>query len=442
MQTVREEARDIPVAASVDVLVVGAGPAGFAAAVTAARMGVSVLLLEQSGTVGGVATSGMMSHWTVGGARPGTEGPLLDEVLDRACDAEKDINYHADKYLQARHIINPEKLKLVMLEMLEEAGVRLRLYTQVSAPIMEGNRVCGAIVESKSGREALLARVVIDATGDGDIAARAGAAFTLGRDGDQGMQPMTVMFKVGGVDTAHAVFPGEFEDNIEVPKGRIQDLGRKHLPHPMGHVLLYPTSLPGVVTVNMTNCIGVDGTNADDITRAEIVCRRQIPLIVDFLRAFAPGYENCFVVASASAIGVRESRHFKGLNTITEQDIEQARLFDDWIATRNYFNFDIHNLDGSGLDAAGQQKDFRQTRRYSISYGCFVPEKVDGLLLVGRNISGTHKAHSNYRVMPICVNMGQGVGTAAALCARKNVQPRMLSATEIQAELVQQGVKP
>lgn len=440
MQTYREPARDVPVVAEVDVLVVGGGPSGFAAAVAAARAGAATMLVEQTGAVGGVATSGMMSHWTVGGAVPGTEGPLLDELLERARDADADFNYAGNKVLQAKHIINPEKLKLIMLEMLEEAGVRLRLYTLVAGPIMDGNAIAGIVTESKSGREAIRAKVVIDASGDGDVAARAGAPFAKGRARDGTMQPMTVMFKVAGVDMERAIFPGEFDDNFEVPKGRIQDLGRKHLPPPMGHVLLYPTTLPGVVTVNMTNCIGVDGTNVDDISRAEVVCRKQIPLIVDFLHAFAPGYENCFVVASAASIGVRETRHFHGLSTVTEEDIEQARVFDDWIATKLYFNFDIHNLAGPGLDPDGAQAEFRQTRRYTLPYGACVPAAVDGLLLNGRNISGTHKAHSNFRVMPIAVNLGQGVGAAAALAARTGTRPRDLPIEAIQAELKRQGV--
>jgi ribulose 1,5-bisphosphate synthetase/thiazole synthase len=442
MQTYREPARDLPVVADVDVLVVGGGPSGFAAAVAAGRAGAATLLVEQTGAVGGVATSGMMSHWTVGGAVPGTEGPLLDELLERARDTDRDFNYAGNKVLKAKHIINPEKLKLVMLEMLEEAGVRLRLYTQVAAPIMAGDAIAGIVTESKSGREAIRAKVVVDASGDGDVAARAGAPFAKGRARDGTMQPMTVMFKVAGVDMERAIFPGEFDDNLEVPEGRIQDLGRQHLPPPMGHVLLYPTTLPGVVTVNMTNCIGVDGTDVDDISRAEVVCRRQIPLIVDFLHRFAPGYEHCFVVASAATIGVRETRHFRGRATITEEDIEQARVFDDWIATRLYFNFDIHNLAGPGLDPDGAQAAFRQTQRYTIPYGACVPEAVDGLLLNGRNISGTHKAHSNFRVMPIAVNLGQGVGTAAALAALSGTRPRDLAPAAIQAELMRQGVAP
>ncbi len=435
MKYITEPARDIPVEYNTDVLVLGGGPAGFAAAVSAGRLGLKTLLIERTGTIGGVATSGLMSHWT--GA---TEGPLYEELLNRAKTAESDVNYFGDKVLKAEQIIDPENTKLVMLQMLEEAGVTLRLYSFATDAIMDGNRITGAVLQKKTGRSAAMAEIVIDATGDGDIAANAGAEFSIGREEDGRMQPVTVMFKVAGVDDAKAVYPGEFEDDFPVPAGNLQELGRQHLPPPIGHVLLYPGSVPGVVTVNMTNSLGVNGLIEKDLTHAEIECRTQIPRIVKFLREYVPGYENCYVIATSSVLGVRETRHFRGLKKLTEQDIENARVFDDWIVTKAYFGFDIHGISGPGLDPAGAQNAFTQKDKYTIPLGCFIPEKIDGLFLAGRNISGTHKAHSSYRVMPICVNMGQGVAAAAAVCLEKNIQPRELQAEDVQKILKKQGV--
>lgn len=427
-----EKAKQIPIKAEVDVLVVGGGPAGFSAAVNAARQGAKTMLIEQSGDVGGVATTGLMSHWT-----GKTVGGFYEEILDKSQDNSALFNG-----VDTRQIINPEKLKTVMLNMLHEAGVILQLYTFASDAIIEDNEIKGVITESKSGREAVLSKVVIDASGDGDIAAKAGVPYFKGREEDGKMQPMTIMFKVAGVDESRAVFPGGFEETFELPKGDLQTLGREHIPFPAGHVLLYRSSLPGVVTCNMTNCIDVDGTKPEDMTHATYVCRSQMDYIVNFLREYVPGFEKCYVISSASIIGVRETRHFEGEYRLTHEDILEAKVFDDWVVTKAHFNFDVHNLTGAGLDETGVQKKFSQQRGYTIPYRSFVPKKIDNLLLAGRNISGTHMAHSNYRVMPICANMGQAMGIAAALCIKEEVKPRELNVKKVQAILEGLGIQP
>lgn len=427
-----EQPKEIPVYDQVDVLVLGAGPAGVGAALSAARQGAKTLLVEQMGDVGGIATSGLMSHWT-----GNTRGGIYEEILNRSADLPDSADYGFNG--SPRQIINPEHLKTALLEMLQEAGVDLLLYTFVCLPIMEEKRVKGVIVENKSGRQAIFAKIVIDCTGDGDIAARAGAAYRKGREEDGAMQPVSLMFMIGGVDYTKAVFPGKFEDYIQIPKGEIHALGKQNLPFPAGHVLLYRTSLPGVVTCNMTNCIGIDGTSTKDLVKATLECRRQLAPILDFLRNFVPGYENCYLLSTASLIGVRETRHFEGLATITEEDIRSARVFPDWAVTYASFNFDVHNMTGNGLDATGAQDAFAATY-YTIPYGCLVPREIDGLLLAGRNISGTHMAHANYRVMPICANMGQAAGIAAALCVQEGVRPRDVDVKVLQKRLLENGV--
>lgn len=425
MKFYEEPKRQIPVTHEVDVLVVGAGPAGVCAAISAARMGADTMLIEQQGAVGGIATVGLMSHWT---GRSGSK--LYHEILQRS--AVLNEGKHKDKVTIT---IDPEKLKQLFLTMLDEAGAKLQLYTFASDVIMEDDRVTGVICESKSGREAIMAKVIIDASGDGDAAAKSGAAYTLGREQDGKMQPATIMFKVGGVDTERAVFLGSFESTYETPRGELQALAREHIPFPAGHVLLYESTLPGVVTCNMTNAIDIDGTKAADLTRAEIVCRSQMDEIVRFLREFVPGYENCFIISSASLIGIRETRHFKGVAQITEDDILASRQFDDWVVRDASFNFDVHNITGAGLDETGAQKEFPEIDGYTIPYGCLVPEKIDGLLLSGRNISGTHMAHSNFRVMPICAGIGEAGGIAAAISVKEGILPRDVDVKKIQKEL-------
>ncbi len=430
-----EPARKVPVAEETEVLVAGAGPAGFGAAIGAARCGAKTLLIEPSNCCGGMATAGMMSHWT-----GGTESPLMAELFERM--KRHPLLPPAGISGGERWATAHEAMKCVMQDMLAEAGVTVRYHMSAADAVREGDTVRGVVVESKSGREAIEAHTVIDATGDGDVAARAGAEFVLGREEDHQCQPVTLMFRLGGVECGRAVFPGSFETRIDLPKGEIQALGRARLPFPAGHVLLYRSPLPGEVVVNMTNVTGIDGTDARDLSRAEQVCRTQMVEIVKFLREFVPGYENCYAAASADYVGVRETRHFKALCRLTESDIVEARLFDDWIATRNSFNFDIHSLKGPGLDENGAQHHFHSKGSYSIPYRSCIPEKLDGLLLAGRNIDGTHKAHSNFRVMPICLNIGLGVGVAAALAAREQIPARQVPAVAIQTELGRMGVRP
>ena len=404
-----------------DVLVVGSGPSGFCAAYTAAKNGADVILVEQCGDIGGISTTGLMSHWT------GNCGNLLyHEILKRS--AEKNEGEHHNKITTT---IDPEKLKTLYLEMLSEVNVKIMLYTFACEAIMDNDRIKGVSVVNKSGFSDIYANVVIDASGDGDIAYKSGAKFYMGRENDGKMQPVTIMFKVGGVDYERAVFPGSFETLVKTEKGELQSLAKEILPAPAGHVLLYKTTLPGIVTCNMTNCVEIDGTNAEDLTKATIICRNQMEEIIKFLREFAPGYENAFIISSASLIGVRETRHFKGEYTLTETDILEARIFDDYVVKDAHFNFDVHNITGSGLDKTGVQHEFKQQIGYTIPYRCLLPEKIENLLLSGRNISGTHIAHSNFRAMPICAGIGEAAGAAAALAVKNKMPVRCVTAEEI-----------
>ena len=420
-----EAAREIPVFREVDVLVAGAGPAGCAAAVTAARSGAKTLLIDALNAPGGMTGPGMMSHFT------GTvDSKLYEEVLHRNA-----LKNQGNTYGVRSILIEPTRMILTWIEILEEAGAEMLFNTYAAAPLIENGRIVGIIIENKDGRSAILASIVIDATGDGDMAARAGCSYTIGREEDSLMQPATLMFKVGGVNMDKAVFPGTFETTVETEKGELQQLASEKLPSPAGHVLLYKSPIPGIVTVNMTNCIGVNGTTAEDQTKAEILCRKQIPAIIEFLREYVPGYEECYVMASGSMIGIRETRHFKGLYTLTQEDILNRRVFDDWVVKGAEFNFDVHNLTGSSLDKTGMQAKFPKNTKYTIPYRCLIPEGILGLLLAGRNISGTHMAHSNYRVMPICIAIGEAAGFAAAWAAQRKCELTEVPVREIQKAL-------
>ncbi len=423
---IHEQARDLPIGGEYDVIVAGSGPAGVSAAIMAGRQGMRVLLLEWNNAVGGISTSGMMSHFT-----GSVHSKLYTELLTAMADRNE-----GDRKGKITPTIDPENLKSVYLDMLADAGVMVLLYTFVCGVVMEGNRLTGVITESKSGRRVFTGKVFIDGTGDGDVAAFAGVEFYKGRETDGKMQPVTLMFKVAGVDTDRAVLLGSFESTYQTDKGELQALAKEHIPYPAGHLLAYATTLPGIVTLNMTNCTDIDGTLAEDLTKAELVCRSQMPAILAYLRTYVPGFENCYIISAGSMMGVRETRHFKGEYVLHENDILTARVFPDWVVRGAHFNFDVHNLTGAGLDKTGVQHKWSQPKGYTIPYGCLVPVGVEGLLLSGRNISGTHMAHSNYRVMPICVGIGEAAGIAASIAVQENCRLRDVAVEKIQALLI------
>ena len=421
-----EPEKRIPVSDEVDILVAGGGPAGVGAALSAARLGMKTMIIEMLDCLGGVATAGMMSHW--GGTSSST---ILPEIFARTAEKGKIFGYEEMNGTD-ENTIHHESQKIILDEMMKEAGVKVLFYTMVCGALTENGKITGVIIQNKSGRSVIRAAKVIDATGDGDVAAYAGVPFIKGRENDGKMQPATIMFKIGGVDYQRAVFPPSFETLVETPRGELQALAREKLPSPAGHVLLYRQTTDGTVCCNMTNATDIDGTNAESVTKALIQCRSQIEPIIRFLREYVPGYEKCWLMSSGSLLGIRETRHFKGEETLTAEDILTAREFDNWVVKRAFFNFDVHNMTGSGLDKTGVQQAWTQQKTYTIPYGCLIPQNIDGLLLSGRNISGSHLAHSNFRIMSICMALGEAAGIAAALSLHDGVALRNVDVRKIQ----------
>jgi hypothetical protein len=419
----------MPCVADVDVLVCGGGPAGIGAALCASREGASVMIVEMGGCLGGIATAGMMSHW--GGE---SSSKVMQELFVRS--REMDLGYSwIDENNPGENSIPHDIQMIVLEEMMREEGIKILYYSMVCDAVTENERIVGVTVQNKSGKGFIRAKCVIDATGDGDVAASAGVPFVKGRESDGKMQPCTLMFKIGGVDYDRAVFPHSFETTVETEKGELQALGDKLLPFPAGHVLLYRQPEPGTVCVNMTNAIGIDGTDAESVTQGMMTCRSQIMPIIRFLREYAPGYEKCWLMSSASLLGIRETRHFEGIESLSAEDILEANYHDNWIVRRAYFNFDVHNLTGSSLDKTGIQKEWKQTGTYTIPYGCLLPKNVEGLLLSGRNISGSHLAHSNFRIMSVCIALGEAAGVAAALSVKQGKRLRDIDVKDIQKRL-------
>jgi hypothetical protein len=449
-------ARTAAVVAEPDVLVVGGGPAGLGAALGAAGCGAEVLLAERYGFLGGNATAALvmplMSSHTQHGKPPPADisrlmppdhGPgesvvagAFNKFLTRLVAANGALSPSARTGFVVP--FDPEIFKLVALDLLDEAGVKFLLHA-FATEVIGRHRPDGVVFETKSGPVVVKARAIVDCTGDGDIAARAGASFELGRESDALVQPMTLMFRM--VEFERAAFAAYIKAHPDQWRGVhglwdliAQATAAGELDLPREDLLFFGTPQEHEVSVNSTRVTGVLGTDVWDLTYAEWQSRRQMRQIAAFLRRYVPGFEQAYVVQSGVNIGVRETRRIIGDYQLTAADVLEARKFDDVVA-RGAYPIDIHNPTGSGTIL----KRLPPGEAYDIPLRCLLPEGVERLVVAGRCISGTHEAHSSYRVMPIAMATGQAAGVCAALAARTGRTPRELPVEYVQRELRRQG---
>jgi hypothetical protein len=439
-----------------DVLVVGGGPAGLGAALGAAQAGARVILTERYGFLGGNATAALvmplMSFHTQSPSPekirtttllPTDHGPgepvvagVLTTLLDRLVRAGGAI----PPSLQTGYVVpfDPEVFKLVALDLLDDAGVRFLFHALASDLINHHDRK-STVFETKSGPVVIHAQVVIDCTGDGDMAARAGTPYDIGREADQLVQPMTLMFRLA--EFKRAAFDAYVKQHPDQWRGvhGLWDLIGKaaadgELQLPREDILFFATPHEGEVSVNSTRVTKVLGTDVWDLSYAEWESRRQMRQIAAFLRRYAPGFENSYIMQSGVNIGVRETRRIRGEYQLTAEDILHARKFPDVIA-RSTYPVDIHNPQGAGTTL----RRLPPGEAYDIPLRCLLPQGVEGLLVAGRCISGTHEAHSSYRVMPVSMATGQAAGVCAALAVHQRKPPRAIPAAAVQKELLRQG---
>ncbi|HEV2528763.1 MAG TPA: FAD-dependent oxidoreductase [Thermomicrobiales bacterium] len=443
--------RDIPVHDAGEVLVVGGGPAGIAAALAAARNGAETTLIERYGSLGGNLTSGLvgpcMTSYSLDGQQQLIKGIFEEMILrmEESGDAIHPskvpasspycgfIEYGHDKVTP----FEPEAVKRVAMEMLLEAGVHVRLHTQFADTIVEGGRVTGVVTISKSGFEAWRAGITIDCSADGDVAYRAGVETVQGRDEDGLTQPMTLFFRISGVDDAVveeyvANHPDDFRPFASIV-AEAREKGEFTIPR--RGIGMYKTLKPGVWRINTTRLQRLDGTSAADLTTAEIEGRRQVEELMRFFRTRLPGFERCELMDTAATMGVRETRRIVGEYTLAIEDLQSGRAFDDTVVLCGY-PVDIHSPTDAGGGTTGE---IEIANVYQIPYRTMVPKGMDGLLVAGRCISADHEALGAVRVMPPAFALGEAAGTAAAIAVEHRQQPRHVPADRLQWTLVRQG---
>ena len=422
--------KTIAVAGCHDVIIAGAGTSGVCAAVAAARMGADVGLIERYGSVGGNLTVGHVGP-ILGMVSKGT---MRDDLVSMLCVPQNDMLGE----IGVAH--DTEEAKRILANFANHENITVYLQTAVSDVVMDGNTITGVVVTGKEGLRVLNAKVVVDCTGDGDVAWMAGADFQKGRK-DGLMQPVTHEFTIANIDESKAIACYGDVDDVEFNGVRFLDYCQScadngEIPPQLAAVRLHRTVYPGERRVNTTQMNRVDSTKTEDLFAAEVELRNQIELVTAFLKNHLPGYENCAVISSGSTVGVRESRRIIGEYLMTRDDVASGRCFEDVVVHKAEFVVDIHNPEGAGQ----AESEIQYSLPYDIPYRSFVPLRIDGLLTAGRCISGTHEAHASYRVMSICMAMGEAMGVAAALCVQTDAVPRMLDVPLLQKTLMEQGI--
>lgn len=444
----------IPEKLSADVIVVGGGPAGMCAAIAAAREGSKVLLVERSGSCGGMATQGMVGPFMTSYDRKGEHmiiRGLFEEIVDRM--VERDYAIHPSQvragtgftsWIEVGHDhVTPfeaEGLKLVIDDMLEEAGVKLLYHTQFLKPIMNDKAIEGVVVSSKRGIEIIEGKVVIDCTGDGDVAARSGVPYEMGNEALGLMQPATLFFhicncdeKAMEADVQANLYTFYRKDGINYRSfhWRISEAREK------GDWTLNRVSLglfrmpkPDEWCVNTSRVMGIDSTNNQSLTRGEIEGRRQVEHILKFLRKYVPGCENAKLKSTAPHLGIRESRHIKGDYRLTTNDLLTAKVPEDSILLASN-SVDVHGRFGP----TSNEYVPIEGNYYGVPYRSLIASGVEGLLLAGRCVSADSTAAGAIRVMPPCMGMGQAAGTAAAMAVKAAITPRQLDAQALRRRL-------
>ena len=418
VKTIHEAARETNVFAEADAVVVGAGPAGVAAAIAAAREGADTILMERYGSLGGMATGGlvlMINQYPAGQCR---------EWLDRlnAIGGAHDLSKTKEPGVLKRAVmVDPELLKCILNDMALDAGVRQLLHSWSTAAIVEENAVKGIIFESKSGRQAVLGKVIIDATGDGDVFASAGADFDASLDRGYRSSDLAMVFRIAGIDfdkfaDFRATHPEQWEEKRS-EAFKIAGFPLVPVAAQRKDVFWVNSFIPG------TSCIDVE-----DLTWVDVHVRKAMIPVCSYYKKNMPGFDDSYIYDSASQTGTRGSRRLVGEYVLTGEDARSGRKFEDTVL-----------MFPQGVPLSWPAGD--QPGNVGMPYRCLVPTRLDGILAAGRCFSSDQAANTMFNVIPHCIQMGQAAGTAAALAVKNRVPPRNLDVKALQRRLIAQGVE-
>jgi hypothetical protein len=429
-----------------DVIVAGGGPAGCAAAAAAARDGARTLLIESTGSLGGMGTSGLVTCWAPFSDKQGNllYGGLAKHLF---CATKKAMPHIPEDQLDWV-AFNPEHLKLLYDRTMKEHGASVLFHTLVVDVQTDADgRIRAIIAAGKGGWKAFSAGVYIDATGDGDLAARAGAPFQQGDEASGELQPASLCFLMAGVNTdVLRAGPGLGPGNPDSPVYHLVD--SDHYPNIRDPHCASGVLAPGLVTFNAGHVWEVDGTDPESVSRGMMVGREIARQFLDGLRETYPeAFGEAVLAATAPSMGIRETRRIKGRYTLCLEDYMARRKFDDDIAQTNYW-IDIHTSKeeiqtsrNGNTNVTERYESYGPGESLGIPYRCLVPEKCENLLVAGRCISCDRPVQGSIRVQPVCLVTGEAAGTAAAICARESIGPAAVDPDDLRTRLIQTGAR-